>query len=202
MGKYACAMLCGGRGRRLGNIDKSQLEYKGMSFESLTVEKLESTGLKCYISCAAYEHEAPEGWTLVKDCVFDEKGEQIGPMGGIYSCLLKAQEDGYDGLFFVPCDAPLFKATTIRLMEEQIRPDTLAAVWRTPDGKRQPTFGYYSTELIPVIEKSIEDGFYRIGRVIELADALILSAKDAGIDDSEFRNINFMEDYRALVEGR
>ena len=80
----------------------------GMTFAEKAESELSGTGMPCYLSVANYEQTIPEGWKLVKDRVRGDDGSYVGPMGGIFSCLIEASEDGLDGLFFMPCDAPEF----------------------------------------------------------------------------------------------
>ena len=160
---YGCAMLAGGQGRRMGGANKAELEYGGQTFASTVARELESTGMPCYISTAAYKQAVPKGWKAVRDEVTDPDGSYIGPMGGIYSCLVQAGKDGLDGLFFVPCDAPLYNADIIRALNTVINEtenNADAVCFRTSDGRIQTTFGWYSVRMIPAMKMDMEQGSF------------------------------------------
>lgn len=202
--KYGFAMLAGGAGRRIGKVNKATLKLGDITFAGKISKEIDSCSMPCYLSSAVYEQNVPDGWTEVPDAVTDEEGDYIGPMGGIYSCLLRAAEDGLEGLVFCPCDAPLYSAGAA---EELLRlvgaandkgrdPDGI--VLRTGDGRFQMTFGFYSISLIPTLEKLIRAGDYRLLSYVDTADIQVVDTNDTGIDDKVFLNINSMEDYRSL----
>ena len=140
-GKYACVILAGGKGSRMGGINKARLRYKGASFYSRIGAELEKTGLPIYISVATYDQSVHDGWVIVKDIVKDENGSYIGPLGGIYSCLVKAGEEGLEGLFFAPCDAPNYDSSIIRKLAEHIDDETDAVIFSNSEGRLQTVFG-------------------------------------------------------------
>ncbi|MBQ6388159.1 MAG: NTP transferase domain-containing protein [Mogibacterium sp.] len=192
-----CALLAGGAGSRMGNINKAELKYQGMTFAEKAASELTATGMPCYLSVANYEQTVPEGWKLVRDRVRGDDGSYIGPMGGIFSCLTEAAKDGLDGLFFTPCDAPEFTGKTIAALETYIE-DHDAVLWRTGDGNIQTAFGYYSVRCIPQFRNDIREGKYKLIKSLECLDTAIISTADAGVDDKSFRNINHMYEYRVL----
>ena len=198
--KNGCALLAGGEGKRLGGVNKAQLLVPKECAETLlarTARILSGTGLPCYLSVAAYEMDAPEGWAVVDDRdylpgLLPDSGF-AGPMGGIYSCLRKAQEDGLDGLFFVPCDAPGFEADVIGKMLPYLQSDIM--VWQTPDGRDQMTFAYYAVRCLPAIEKQLAAGRYRLRGLLEEGIRFVrLLTTEEGLPEERFRNLNTLED--------
>ena len=198
--KYGCALLAGGAGSRMGYVNKASLLYRGTTFADSIQKELEKTGMPCYLSAANYEQEVPAGWKKVKDCVTAGDGRYTGPSGGIYSCLLKAREDGLDGLFFVPCDAPLFTADVIRKMIPRIEENCDAFCWRTSDGKVQMAFGWYAVHCLDVFKEDIEAGKYTLHKILKKVRCRVCNASDAGIDEKQFANINSEEDYRKVCQ--
>lgn len=196
-GKNACgcAMLAGGSGSRMGGRNKAELEYDRQTFRERIASELSGTGMPCYLSVATYDQEVPDGWTPVKDCVADPEGRYIGPMGGIYSCLKQACEDGLDGLFFVPCDAPLYAAEVTLKLRGYVDPETDAVIWKTADGRLQTTFGWYSVRCLPVLEEDIANAGYKILSTVEKVRYKIINTTEAGLEEKLFMNINYMEEY-------
>ena len=202
--KYGCVILAGGSGKRMGGRNKAELEYKRQTFAERIEDELRTLGMSCYVSSAAYDQRLPEGWKLVRDCVTGAESSCIGPMAGVYSCLRQAEEDGLDGLFFVPCDAPLFSGEIIRGLEKLLEnasagshePDIL--VWRTGDGRVQTAYGWYSLRCLPVLEEDIRNGKYKLRAAMDKLNCMIIDTADADIRDDWFTNINSEEDYRQL----
>ena len=182
----------------MGGMNNAKLEYDRRTFAERTEAELSAAGMPCYLSVAAYEQELPEGWTCVRDCVTDPEGGYIGPMGGMYSCLKQAREDGLQGLFFVPCDAPLYDSAVTLKLGGYTGPDTDAVLWRTADGRLQTAFGWYSVGCLPAMEEDIGNSGYKILRTLDRLRCRIVDAGEAGLDDRLFMNINDMEDYGAL----
>ena len=199
-GKNGCAILAGGAGSRMGNINKAILEYGGNTFAGTIMSKMTGTGMPCYLSIARYEQGYPKGWTPVMDVLTNGSGDFIGPMGGIYSCLIRAREDGLQGLFFAPCDAPFYSAEAVDKLAEYIGPDVDAVIWRTADGRLQMTFAYYSVSLIPILETLVNEGRYSLKACLDKANIRIVESDDTDIDEKLFVNINDLEDYNKLKE--
>ena len=42
-----CALLAGGAGSRMGNINKAELKYQGMTFAEKAASELTATGMPC-----------------------------------------------------------------------------------------------------------------------------------------------------------
>lgn len=195
-------MLAGGSGKRMGICNKAQLEYEGRTFADLIGSELTGTGMPCYISTAAYEQTVPEGWTLVKDEVTGTDGRFAGPMGGIYSCLRQAMRDGLEGVFFVPCDAPMFSKSVIERMAEILEnePDKPEAlIWCTGDGKIQTTFGWYSVKCIKVLKEDILKNGFKLLKSLERINCKYIKTADEGVNDRCFINVNNTEDYRNML---
>lgn len=195
---YGCAVLAGGSGSRMGHINKANLEYGGKTFAEAITDEMARTGLPCYMSVANYKQDVPVGWTVIKDAVTGPGGEYIGPMGGIYTCLIRAREDGLDGSFFAPCDAPFYKTEVSLKLGGYIDAATDVALWRTADNRLQTTFGWYSVNCIPALEKDVKNSKYKLLKTIEKLRCKVIDTAGYGLDDRVFKNINHPEDYRDL----
>ena len=196
--KNGCVLLAGGRGSRMGGVNKAALEYEGGTFADKIVRELSDTGLPCFISQAAYEQTVPEGWKAVSDEDFGQGTENAGPMGGIVSCLKAAEKDGLDGLFFVPCDAPFFSRAEIDALGSMIGPQTDAACWRTADGRLQTTYGWYSVRCADVFERDLRLGRKKLMKALDNVRLSIADTSEHDIDDRIFTNVNTPEDYSRL----
>lgn len=202
--RSGCAVLAGGAGKRMGKLNKAELNLDGQSFLTGICSEFEKAGFRGYVSVANYDQKAPEGWILVKDSVTGPKGEFIGPTGGICSCLKQAEKDGLEGLFFAPCDAPFYSSGLIRVLADEIDRDAGcdAVIVKTPDGKLQTTFGWYSVRCIDAFQEDALSGKYKILKTLEKLRSKFVSSRDAGIDEKCFLNINSVDDYSKIVQDR
>ena len=129
----------------------------------------------------------------------DPEGKYIGPMGGIYSCLKKASEDGLDGLFFVPCDAPLYTSEVTLKLCGYIDHEIDVVLWKTADGRLQTTFGWYSVRCMSALEEDIAGAGYKILKTLDKVRCKAVDTADANLEDKLFININNMKDYEELL---
>lgn len=201
--KYGCVLLTGGRGRRMGGVDKSALIYEGETFGARIGQQLEMLGYPCYRS-EAFRDSFPENggkgkWTVLRDIVTDREGGFIGPMGGIWSCF---QQIGAQRLFFVSCDMPLFRREMALLLLEAAgeEEDWDALLWRTRDGRIHPVCGWYSISCLSVLEKALQKGNYRMMDFLSGLNCRIMDTSRAHIPDSWFANVNHPEVYAKLKE--
>lgn len=199
--RYGCAILAGGAGKRMGQVNKAELDLDGRSFLACVCSELEKTGMKGLISIANHDQVIPEGWTAIRDSVTGSEGEFIGPMGGICSCLKQAEKDGLEGLFFAPCDAPFYKVEIIRVLAEEIDRSGQcdAVILRTPDGRLQTAFGWYSVNCIEGMERLIAGGSYKVRDALDRLRTIVIDTADLDFDDKILSNINSIDDYTKLM---
>ena len=200
--KYGCVILAGGKGRRMGGTNKAELVMNGQTFAGMIEAELDQTGMPCYLSQGEYDQMIPEGWTKVTDLYRDSDGQYLGPAAGICSCLVQAEQDGLDGIFCVPCDAPFFEAGMIGKLQQFIADDTDAVCIRTSDGHIQTVFGWYSVRCIKPMVKALQNGNRKLLTILEQVSFRVIDAADAGISEHCFTNINRAEDYKKYCEGR
>lgn len=198
--KYGCALLAGGPGNRMGQVNKANIEYKGKPFIQIISDEIDKSGMPCYLSQAAYKQSIPYGWSVVDDVQIGNHASSVGPIGGIYSCLNRAKLDGLDGLYFVPCDAPFFNIQVILKLDE-IAGDADAACWQSDDGRYQTTYGRYSINCIDAIKDMILKGDYKVRDLFSLVDFASFSIKDYFDDERYFLNINTAEELLEISNG-
>ena len=188
---WGIAVLAGGGGKRMGGVSKADLPLGSGTFMDGICTEIRKLCRPSYLSVARYEVDCPESWKIVPDRIYGPDGDFIGPIGGLLSLLKEAAEDGLDGLFTVPCDMPLFRKEVAALMmagAEDKQAD--AYLWRTRDGRLHPVCGYYSVAAIPVIERQIAKGNYRLRSLSDLLNAVVWETSAVHIPDRWFLNIN------------
>ena len=109
------------------------------------------------------------------------------------------EQNRHYGLFFAPCDAPLFRSCVMTEMRRCLDGSEDAAIWRTPDGRLQPVFGYYSVTCIPVIEELRRQQCYRLSVLLQEVICRILDTDQEGIPEEYFTNVNRMGEYQDLL---
>lgn len=117
----------------------------------------------------------------------------LGALGGIYSALDWADEDGRPGIVTVACDMPFLEPRLLaRLLELANTADIVVPESRSRRGI-EPLCAYYSTSCIPAIEREIERGVHRvIGFFDQMKVARIPMAEVREYGDPEiiFLNVN------------
>lgn len=185
-------ILMGGRGRRMGYVDKGQLTLGGRTFLDRIKEELRPLGLPCVISTADGEDTTggKDGIVRVKDIPRMPDGGGIGPMGGIWSCF---RQTGAGGFFVVSCDMPLFRRNMFQALMNRIGPEHDAVLWRTRDGRIHPVCGYYSQSCMPGLTGAIEEGNYRMMEFLSELNCLVVDTAAEHIPDTWFTNVNSPE---------
>lgn len=97
--EITAVILAGGRGTRLGGIDKGWLQINGRSLIEITLERIRLQAAHVIISANRnLEKYRALGVTIVQD-----EGESLGPLAGILAGLRAATTEY---VLCVPCDTP------------------------------------------------------------------------------------------------
>lgn len=196
MKEWGCVLLAGGKGSRMGGVNKGSLTYEGMTFGERIGAELSVCSVPCFLSEAVYE-KGLRGFLTVRDQVRDSEGQFVGPIGGIYSCLCQAEEMGLKGLFFVSCDMPFFRKEMAQLLMASTEQGD-AVLWRTRDGRIHPVCGFYSVNCLPALEARIKAGDYRLMGLLKGLSCRILDTSSCHLPDFWFENVNTPEIYQHL----
>lgn len=199
MNDIGYVLLAGGAGKRMGNQNKLNMPYKTSTFGEVLKEELRSIGGKCFISIAEYEYDQQDDFEVIKDEVKDEEDHFIGPMGGIYSSLKKAQSQYLKGIFIVSCDMPFFKNEIFQGMKHYINDKDVILV-ETLDGHVHYTCGYYSVKILPILEKLIKEKNYRLKDAFDKCNTCIVKSNRLGLKEEWFLNVNDKEQYLKLLK--
>lgn len=197
-GKYGIVILSGGMGRRMGNVDKGRLLYRKKSFLFQIMDQLSVLNLPVFLS-SREKLEVPGISQVIADRPFEANTEPMGPMGGIWSCLM---ETGLEGLFVAPCDMPLIRPELARRLMEQWSPAYDAVVWRTREGRIQPLCGFYCKSCLPALESCLKEENYRMRDFLSRISCLWLETDREHIPDQWFFNVNDQEAYELLNKKR
>ncbi len=199
---WGCVLLAGGEARRMEGRYKGGLPLEGASFESRICGQLEELGVPCFVSAGKQAAGQPrQGWRRIRDeeTARDERGRRgpAGPLGGMSACL---SQSGQGGLFFVPCDMPLFRKELALLLLRHRRREDQLLLWRTRDGRVHPLCGFYRADCAPILKRQLSRGRYRLGELQDMLCCRIVDTASEHVPDSWFANINTAEEYRRLLQ--
>lgn len=163
-------ILAGGRGRRLGNVEKSLIRCSGGSLLERTIGILECIVDDVIVSVRD-EGQAQElaGDACGKEMVFDTY-EDVGPLAGMLEGFKKAKGEY---IFVTACDMPFIDKEVVKFMFRCAKGHD-AAVPVHNDGSMEPLCSVYRVEpMLPLIESSIRSNRkFILAPVFELDDVV------------------------------
>jgi molybdenum cofactor guanylyltransferase len=210
MSMITAVVLAGGRGLRMGGVDKGLQHFRGMPLAMHALMRLQmqqgnliaETMVNANRNLFAYQSMGVSVWPD------GSPDEFAGPLAGFLAGLRRVQTPY---LLTVPCDAPLFPLDLAqRLLQALGAEGAEMAVASAPvqeaDGQRrvwpQPVFCLMRVELMHSLEAFIQSG----GRAIKEWTAQHRVAHVAfdlpGDDTLAFANINTPEHLQALASSR
>jgi len=184
-------ILAGGRGTRMGGVDKGLQMLRGRPLVAWSLERLAPQVGEILINAnrnlARY---ARFGVRVVPDVV---EGH-VGPLAGLHRGLMEASGEW---VATVPCDAPSFPEDLVaRLSVALDAPGVDLAFVRTGT-RSQPVFCLARTRLLPQLTAYIEEG----GRKVEAWFATIRAAAVDFGAEADFSNVNSPDDLRRIDAG-
>ena len=186
-------VLAGGRGSRMGGVDKGLQNHRGLPLALNALLRLQpqvgSVLLNANRNLAAYESMGAEVWP---DAVPDHPGPLAGFLAGLEHCETP-------WMLTVPCDTPNFPTDlAARLAEAAVAADAevAMAVTRDADGatQRQPVFCLLRSHLLESLVAFIQSGQRKIDRWTDQHRVVEVVFEDA----SAFDNANTLEELQRL----
>jgi molybdopterin-guanine dinucleotide biosynthesis protein A len=194
-------ILAGGRGSRMGGVDKGLQNFNGMPMALYTQMRLQMQVGPVIINAnrnlAAYESFGVPVWPDVLD-------DFAGPLAGFLTGLERC-ETPY--LVTVPCDTPLFPLDLVpRLAEALERENADIAMAAAPEKGRdgqvtlrtQPVFCLLRTELLESLAKFTHEGGRKIDAWTALHKTVVVPFDLPGDDPRAFSNANTMPELQQL----
>ncbi|HWQ49621.1 MAG TPA: molybdenum cofactor guanylyltransferase [Methanosarcina sp.] len=192
-------VLAGGRGRRMGTVEKALLEFEGKTILERLLESLFLVVDEVIVSYRDKNQEKKFRPVLekfpareIRFC-FDTL-EDAGPLEGIRAGLFESRGE-YS--FVCAGDMPFVDSRVVDLLfEKAIGYDAALPKWE--DGKFEPLHAVYSKKLIHEIEKAFERGKHSVlTPVLEMKDVVFVGVSEIREIDPELRtfvNINTIGD--------
>jgi molybdenum cofactor guanylyltransferase len=187
-------VLCGGRARRLGGVDKGLYQVAGKPLVEYVMARLRPQVDSIMISAnrnmdryGCYEYPV----------IGDDHADFRGPLAGVLAGLKVCRTEW---LVTAPCDAPLLPEDLVsRLMLAAAGDAEVACAF---DGERlQPVFAAFHRSVAPALGQYLDSGEAKIDRFLE-SRAFVRVAFEAG--EQTFMNLNSPEDvewFESVVAG-
>ena len=180
--KITGLILAGGRGTRMGSVDKGLVPFRGQPMVAEVLHRLapqvDSLMINANQNIAEYEAFGHPVWP-------DQTGDFAGPMAGIQSGLMHCTTPY---LVTVPCDCPFLPHDLVqRLTDELQRCDADIAIAVTGMGAQRqshPVFALLKTSLLPDLDRFLQkDGHKMLAWFASHAMAKVLFEDEAAFDN-------------------
>jgi molybdopterin-guanine dinucleotide biosynthesis protein A len=189
-------ILAGGRGSRMGGVDKGLQNFNGMPMAMHTLMRLGPQVGEVMINAnrnlSAYEAFGVPVWP-------DGTSDYPGPLAGFLTGLERC-ETPY--LLTVPCDTPLFPADLVERLAEALERDNAEiamAAAAEEDGaiRAQPVFCLLRRELMESLVRFTQAGGRKIDAWTDTHETVVV-AFDRPEDVQAFANANTLAELRKL----
>jgi molybdopterin-guanine dinucleotide biosynthesis protein A len=191
-------VLAGGRGSRMGGIDKGLVPFQGQALAQHALARLAPqvgcTALSANRNLADYRAFGVPVWA---DTVVD----YAGPLAGMLAGLAQACTPW---LVTVPCDTPLFPHDLVARLAHALarQPSAQLALVLAPDDqgrlRRQPVFCLLHASLQDSLQRFLADGGHKVGQWIEAQAWVGVPFDGPGDIPTAFGNANTLEELQAL----
>ena len=177
-------ILAGGRGTRMGHVDKGLQTFRGGPMALHVMMRLQPQVGELMINAnqnlGPYESFGLPVWP-------DEMQGYAGPLAGMQTGLIHCTTDY---LVTAPCDSPFLPADLVeRLSQGLLEADADVAVAVTGEGatrQAHPVFCLMKASLLQHLSEYLRDG----GRKVDAWYASLKAAEVQFDDEAAFRNIN------------
>jgi molybdopterin-guanine dinucleotide biosynthesis protein A len=191
VGAVGVGILAGGRGKRMGMIDKAMLRLGGRSFLERAVDEFARSGRELLISVG--DRKVPYRLPFRQ---IEDRAKDRGAMGGILS-LLGACES--ERLFIVPCDMPLLNRDLMKYVCDNAAATDDAVIFRDGRGRAQPACGLYAKTAAKAFSRLAEGGNCSLKDALSHLRARILPLSESPFEDAILTNINTPDAYENLL---
>ncbi len=192
-------ILAGGRGSRMGHLDKGLQTFRGKALAAHALERLSPQVHRLAINANRHENDyAALGAGFDAPVWPDLLSDFPGPLAGLHSGLTHCPGDY---LAAVPCDSPLLPADLVARLAAGLEQDNadaaLAVTGRDDQRQRHPVFCLLKKTLLPALTQFLQDD----GRKMERWFAGIRTAEVHFDDEAAFSNVNTLQELQALESG-
>ena len=185
-------VLAGGRGTRMGSVDKGLELFDGRPLVSHALTRL-ATEVGTLLISANRHRDRYEALGRDDDAavIADRFADHAGPLAGLEAGLAACSTDY---LVAVPCDAPFFPLDLVSCLARAFDEDDVIDVAVAHTAVRtHPVFCMTRRDVAPALARHIADG----GRRMHGWLATMRVRPVSFADESAFRNLNTIDELRA-----
>lgn len=194
-------VLAGGRGSRMGGVDKGLQLYDDTPLAKHAIQRLRPQVGNLLVN-ANRNLETYKTWGSAVDAevVVDGLADFAGPLAGF---LVGLQQCKTSFLMTVPCDTPRFPSDLVaRLSEALVQHDADIAMASSPDEegilRHQPVFCLMKQTLLESLKVFTDADGRKIGAWVELQKLVRVNFNETHDDPKAFYNANTLEDLLQL----
>lgn len=191
--KISAVILAGGRGTRMGCVDKGLQTFKGSPMVQHVIQRLApQVGTLMINANQNLDAYAIFGLPVWPDIMPDHAGPLAGLQAGLSHC-----ETEY--LLCAPCDSPFLPtdlvARLFQALQESSADLALAATSRAGMRQRHPVFSLMKSSLLPQLTTFLQSG----GRKMDAWMVTLATIEVLFDDDAAFSNINTLDELEKLA---
>lgn len=195
IGDITGLVLAGGRGTRMGGVDKGLQPHRGMPLVAHVLERLRPQVGRVMINANRHaDAYARLGVPVVPDTLPDHPGPLAGFLAGLSRCQTP-------WMVTVPCDTPSFPLDLVARLSVQVQNHdadlAIAVTCNAGEEQLQPVFCLLKTSLMPAVAAFTSAGQSKIGLWVSQQRGVKVLFEDA----SEFFNINTPDELRQAQAG-
>ena len=181
----AGVILAGGKARRMGGVDKGNVQLAGHTLLQHVIARLEGQVGQLILSVEG-ETRSYAGYGL--DQVADPSPGHRGPLGGLLSAL-RYISGRFEWLVLVPCDAPFLPDNLVQRLHWKASDCGKPGCVVRYQGEVQPTFSIWNQSLLPSLDDAVsQQGMAGFKQFLKVESLGVLEWETADI--SPFYNIN------------
>jgi molybdopterin-guanine dinucleotide biosynthesis protein A len=157
MNDVFAGILVGGRGTRLGGVDKAGLTCGATTFLGRLIDTVRPHVAAVYVAARPGQAVVAPGCTVVRD-----RSGELGPMGGLQTLLQQAPTAW---CWLLAVDLVALPGDSLAALAAARRPDSLVVAPYGPYGP-EPCAALYHRGLLPRIEAALGAGQRALHRLI------------------------------------
>ena len=178
-------ILSGGKSSRMGR-DKCDLIYGGKTLINVQVDKIRQIGIDDIVA-SGYRGKSCNV-KIIEDNIMK------GPLSGVLKGLSTIKNDR---AYVTSVDTPLVRAESIiKTIDYSIENDLEITILRH-NGTNEPLIGVFKKCIMSRIEDIIKEEKHSVMKLVDICKSGFCDVND---DDKYFMNINYKEDYDALLK--
>jgi molybdenum cofactor guanylyltransferase len=182
-------ILAGGRGSRMGGVDKGLQPFRGKPMVAHAIDRLLPQVDELLINANQNLDQYEKFGHRV---VADEIEGFAGPLAGFERGLANASGDL---VVTAPCDSPFLPADLVARLKAAMEEDSADLCVAKTRGQTHPVFCLMQRSVLPSLRAFLQSNGRKIDRWYETLKVVEVNFDD---DEDAFRNINTLDEIKAL----